>query len=262
MAEGRKGRERKMADLDATKISIISARKADPKRLVEIGDQAEELPESVKQKHNVEKRCNVCCMSIGILFSAVMVVIVSTMGTGMSVYAEKRVHHTVNGVMRQVGWISVPGILVGTSLHYFLSEAMWSNRRNTWGQAWMKAFATNTVMWLAAIGAGTLLWRKGLLLTTAGRRLYYRYPIPLEPLESRLVRSEAAFFTGMGWSYWLSGLLSGQIGLMSCVVFCVWNDRPYFMMNPHGGYAQRCMPYWRREQLARQANVTLSETPK
>ncbi|CBH14736.1 uncharacterized protein TEOVI_000008800 [Trypanosoma equiperdum] len=248
-----------MTDLDATKISIISVKKANPKLLAEVGDEANELPVTVKEKRAHEKRCNFCCMSIGLLFSAFMVVMVASIGTGMAVYTEKRARYTVNGVMRQVGWISLPGLLVGTTLHYFLSEAMWSGRRNSWGQAWMKAFATNTAIWSVAIGTGTLLWRKGLLINAAGRRLYYRYPIPSDPLEYRLVRSEAQFFTGMGWSYWLSGVVSGQVGLVSCVGFCVWNDRPYFMMNPHGGYARRCMPNWRREQLARQANVSLSE---
>ncbi|KAG8348805.1 hypothetical protein ERJ75_000776000 [Trypanosoma vivax] len=248
-----------MTDLDATKISVISAKKVDSRRLAEVGDQASELPAAVKLKHAQEKRCNFCCASIGFLFSVVMVLMISSISTGMSIYAEKRVHYSVNGVMRQLGWISIPGVVVGTTLHYFLSEAMWSGRRNSWGQAWLKAFVTNTVMWATTIGMGTLFWRKILLLTPAGRRLYYRYPIPSTPLDYRLVRSQAEFFTGMGWSYWLSGVASGQVGLMSCVAFCAWNDRPYFMMNPHGGYASRCMPLWRREQLARQANVALSD---
>ncbi|ORC92205.1 uncharacterized protein TM35_000044190 [Trypanosoma theileri] len=247
-----------MADLDNTKISIINAKKVDPKLLAEIGDQSAELPKSIKAKNANSKRCNLCCMSIGFLLSTVMVLAVAGIGTGVSVFAEKRINCTVNGVMRQVGWISLPGILVGTTLHYFLSEAMWSGRHNTWGQAWMKAIAFNSLTWSIGVGAGTLFWRKALLLTSSGRRLYYRYPIPVEPLDSRVLRSPAEFFTGMGWSYWLSGVVSGQVGFLSCVGFCVWNDRPYFMMNPHGGYSTRCMPLWRREQLARQANVSLS----
>ncbi|KEG08356.1 hypothetical protein DQ04_07381010 [Trypanosoma grayi] len=247
-----------MVELDTTKISIISAKKADPRVLTELGDQSSDLPNAIKIRNAQERKCSFCCMSFGVLLSAVTVLMVSCIGTGVSIYAEKRVNYTVNGAMRQVGWIAIPGVLAGTTLHYFLSEAMWSSKRNTWGQAWMKAMAVNCFAWCSVIGAGTLFWRKCLLMSSAGRRIYYRYPIPTEPLESRVLRSQAEFFTGMGWSYWLSGVVSGQVGFMSCVGFCVWNDRPYFMMNPHGGYASRCMPLWRREQLAKQANVSLT----
>ncbi|RNF16920.1 uncharacterized protein Tco025E_05016 [Trypanosoma conorhini] len=248
-----------MAELDTTKISIITGKKADPKLLAEVGVRSDEVPGAAKAKHAQERRCNLCCMSYGLILSAAMVLMVSCIGTAAAIYTEKRVNYSLNGAMRQVGWIALPGVLAGTTLHYFLSEAMWSGKRNTWGQAWMKAIGFNSFMWCAGIGMGTLLWRKGLLTSSAGRRLYYRYPIPTVPLDARVLRSEAEFFTGMGWSYWLSGVVTGQVGYLSCVGFCVWNDRPYFMMNPHGGYAVRCMPRWRREDFARQANVKLSD---
>ncbi|EKF31654.1 hypothetical protein MOQ_004507 [Trypanosoma cruzi marinkellei] len=248
-----------MTDLDTTKISIIAGKKADPRLLAEVGIHSDEVPEAVKKKNAQEKRCNLCCMSYGFLLSSAMVLMVSCIGTAACIFTEKRVNYTLNGTMRQVAWIAIPGILAGTTLHYFLSEAMWSSKRNTWGQAWMKAISFNSLTWCTAIGVGTLFWRKGLLMSSAGRRLYYRYPIPTVPLDSRVLRSDVEFFTGMGWTYWLSGVVSGQVGYLSCVGFCLWNDRPYFMMNPHGGYAVRCMPYWRREAFAKQANVRLSD---
>ncbi|RNF11995.1 hypothetical protein TraAM80_00555 [Trypanosoma rangeli] len=180
-----------------------------------------------------------------------MALMVSCIGTATSIYTEKKINYSLNGPMRQVGWIAISGVLSGTTLHYFLSEGIWSGKRNTWGQAWMKAIGFNSLSWCAGSGLGSLLWRKGLLMSSAGRRLYYRYPIATVPLDSRVLRSEAEFFTGIGWSYWLSGVVSSQVGYLSCVGFCVWNGRLYFMMNPHGGYAARCLPCWRGEALAK-----------
>lgn len=247
--------------LDPSKISIIRAQKVDPKKLSTVGDTATvaETPKEVQKAQAAERPCHLCCVAYGSLIDSVMVVFLTSALTGIAIFAEKRVNYSFNGAMRQVAWLAFPGTLVGATVHYFLSEAMWSNKRNSWGQAWMKAMVINTVVWCSGIGLGTLFWRKLMPLTAAGRRFYHRYPVPTEPLESRLLRSNKEFFTGMGWSYWLGGVASGHMGLLTVVAFCVYNDRPYMMMTPEGGYSKRCMPPWRRQQLAFMANTPLTE---
>ncbi|KPA86247.1 putative mitochondrial hypothetical protein [Leptomonas pyrrhocoris] len=236
--------------LDKGRISIVSSTKVDGDKLSSVGDTADSLiPESRRQQMRSEKCCPLCCVMYGSIISTFAVFFIASSATAVSIFAESRVNYTINGVMRQIGWIAFPGTLVGASLHYFLAEAMWSGKHNSWGQAWTKATIVNAGLWSAVVGLGTLGWRKGLPQTAAGRRLYHRYPIPSEPLETRLLRSSHEFFTGMGATYWLSGVASGHLGFVTCVTFCVATDRPYMMMAPHGGYARRCMPPWRRQQL-------------
>lgn len=242
--------------LDTSKISVISAKRVDPHKLSAIGDSAGavELP---KVAQAAERKCNLCCVAYGSLLDAVMVFFLTGALTGIHIFAEKRVNYSLNGVMRQIAWLAFPGVVTGMTMHYFLSEAMWSGKRNSWGQAWTKAMAINTMLWCGGVGAGTLLWRKALPLTAAGRRLYHRHPVSTEPLEARVLRSSRDFFGGMGWTYWLSGVASGHMGLLTVVSFCVYNDRPYLMMAPDGAYSRNCMPLWRRDQLAHMANVPL-----
>ncbi|GET92779.1 hypothetical protein, conserved [Leishmania tarentolae] len=236
--------------LDKSRISIVSSTKVDGDKLSTVGDTMDSLiPASRREQLRKERCCPLCCVAYGTLISSVAVFCISTCCTAVSIFAESRINYTVNGAMRQTAWISFPGILVGTTLHYFMAEATWSSKNNSWGQAWTKAIIANAGLWTGAICIGTLGWRKGLPLTSAGRRFYHRYPIPSEPLEARLLRCSREFFTGMGTTYWLSGVASGHLGFVSCVCFCVSANRPYFMMAPHGGYANSCMPPWRRQQL-------------
>ncbi|EPY25621.1 hypothetical protein STCU_06622 [Strigomonas culicis] len=151
-------------------------------------------------------------------------------------------------------WMAFPGVLVGSTMHFFLSEAMWSGKKNSWGQAWVKAILMNSVLWGAGIGLCTGVWRKVLPLSAAGRRLFYRYPVSSVPLEMRVMRSGKEFFTGMGWSYWLSGVGSGNMAPIILVSFAVYNERPYLIMAPGGGYGDSCMPPWRRDHMARLAS--------
>lgn len=247
--------------LDPSQISILSATKVDPKKLSTVGDSAPVgwAPAEVRRAHTAERRCNLCCMAYGGLLDSVTVFILTSALTTIAIFAEKRVNYSLNGAMRQVAWLAMPGVLAGATLHGFLSEAMWSGKKNSWGQAWVKAMVMNALLWGGGVGLGTLFWRKLMPLTAAGRRLYHRYPVPTEPLELRLLRSGKEFFSGMGWSYWLSGVASGHLGLLTVVSFCVYSDRPYMMMTPEGAYAKRCMPPWRRQQLAQMANVRLQE---
>ncbi|XQJ31197.1 hypothetical protein NXY56_007305 [Leishmania guyanensis] len=236
--------------LDKSRISILSSTKVDGDKLSSVGDTMESLvPASRRLQLEEERCCPLCCVTYGALISSAAVFCIAVSGTAVSIFAESRVNYTVNGAMRQTAWIAFPGVLVGATLHYFMAEAMWSSKRNSWGQAWTKAIVANAGLWTTAICLGTLAWRKGLPLTSAGRRLYHRYPIPSEPLEVRLLRTSREFFTGMGATYWLSGVASGHLGFVTCVSFCVSANRPYFMMAPHGGYAHQCMPPWRRQQL-------------
>lgn len=240
--------------LNPDKISVISSVKADAKKLVSSSDSIA-LP-AVEVRKQSEKKCRLCCIAYGSLVSSLAVFFVSGAAASVAILSEKRVNYTLNGAMRQVGWLSIPGVLVGSTLHFFLADAMWSGKRNSWGQAWIKAMVVNAVLWSSAIGMGTLFWRRCLPLCSSGRRLFHRYPIPTEQLEVRLLRSGRSFFLGMGWSYWLSGVASGHLSLLPVVAFCIWNDRPYLMMAPYGGYATRCLPPWRRDLLAQLANVT------
>lgn len=242
--------------LEKEKISIISAVKANPDKLVTSGDVSVTIPKTAITAKQEEKKCRFCCMAYGYLVATVAVFFVSGAAATVAILAEKRVNYTLNGAMRQVGWLAIPGIITSTTMHFFLAEAMWSGKKNTWGQAWTKAMTVNSILWCSIIGGSTFVWRKVLPLTPAGRRIFYRFPIPSEQLEVRLLRSSHEFFTGMGWSYWLSGVASGHLSLLPCVAFCVWNDRPYLMMAPYGGYSTRCLPPWRRDHLAKLANIS------
>jgi hypothetical protein len=240
--------------LDKSRISIVSSTKVDGDKLSSVGDTADSLiPTSHRQQLKEEKCCPICCVLYGSIISTFAVFCIAASGTAVTIFAESRINYTINGAMRQIGWIGLPGMLVGATLHYFLAEAMWSGKNNSWGQAWTKAIIVNAGLWSAAVGVSTLGWRKVLPQSAAGRRLYHRYPIPSEPLEARVLRSSREFFTGMGATYWLSGVASGHLGFVTCVAFCVSTDRPYLMMAPHGGYSRRCMPPWRRQQLERMA---------
>lgn len=248
--------------LDKSRISIVSSTKVDGGKLSSVGDTADSLvPASRLQQIKEERRCPTCCILYGSVISTFAVLCVAASGTLIAIYHESRINYTINGVMRQVAWIGLPGMLVGATLHYFLAEAMWSGKHNSWGQAWTKAMIVNSALWGAAIGAGTLGWRVVLPRSAAGRRLYHRYPIPSEPVEARVLRSSREFFTGMGTTYWLSGIASGQLGFVTCVAFCVSVDRPYMMMAPQGGYAKRCMPPWRRQQFEAMAMGSATSSP-
>eukprot|EP00796_Vickermania_ingenoplastis_P005310 gene5310-3812_t len=175
--------------LDKGKISVVSSVKADPEKLLHSSDTSAQLPALAKTQKRAEQKCRLCCMAYGSLVSSIAVFFVCGAATAVAILSEKRVNYTINGAMRQVGWQAIPGIMVGTTMHFFLSEAMWSGKRNSWGQAWVKTMVVNAALWTTAIGMGTFFWRKFLPFTSAGRRLYYRYPIPTEQLEVRLLRS-------------------------------------------------------------------------
>lgn len=142
-----------------------------------------------------------------------------------------------------------PCILMTSTLHFFLSEAMWSGRRNSWGQSWTKAFVFNTVMWSAGVGTGTLMWRYIMPHFRVGRRLFYRYPIPTSRLLFRVINNEEEVVRGMDWSYWLLSVLTAHLNYVTIFLVTAYNDRAYMLMPPNSGYAKRCMPQWRRSQI-------------
>lgn len=241
----------KMA-IDPTKISVISSKKVSIEQFKEA--RIDRLATHVSNAPEPEDSiCRYCCMAQGSLIAALTTLAVSGVFVSIYIIGEKRVNYTFNGVMRQVCWLAIPGTLIGTSLHLFLAESMWSGKRNSWGQSWAKAIVANTLLWGSVIGAGTLAWRQGLKLTKRTKALQYKYPVPADALETRVMRSPKQFFTGMGWTYWLQGLASGQAGFVSTVLFCVSMDRPHYLMTPDGGYAKRCLPKWRRDFIQKNA---------
>lgn len=254
-------------DLDSSKISVVSAKKVDKQKLLATGDSdALKVAPAVAKQRVVavagarETKCNGCCMLFGGMMSMGLSLVLCAMKTSYFLFTDRRiVNFTVGSVARHVAWIAMPGTLCGATLHMFLSEAMWSNRRNTWGMAWVKAVATNTLLWGGGIATGTFLWRR-VLRSTRWSRFYYRYPIPTEKLELRLIENPNLYFTGMGWTYWLLGTFMGQFGYACCAALCVYQNRVHFLMSPVGPYAKRCVPRWRREQIARGCNYELSPT--
>lgn len=196
-----------------------------------------------------ERRCNMCCVMYGGVFSMLGSLLFVGLGTAMSIYFEQRCRYCLNGVARQIMWLTLPGTLVGMTMHFFLSEAMWSSRRNSWGVAWSKAIILNSALWCGAIGCGTLLWRRVLPMTAAGRRLYHRYPISATPIDSRLMYHTNEFWTGMGYTYWLLGVVTGQTAFATSVAFTMYNKRPYLMTPPQSQYAKKCMSPWMRDRL-------------
>eukprot|EP00744_Colponema_vietnamica_P024725 GILI01036132.1.p1 GENE.GILI01036132.1~~GILI01036132.1.p1 ORF type:complete len:178 (-),score=10.92 GILI01036132.1:76-576(-) len=145
-------------------------------------------------------------------------------------------------------------MFVATTLHYLMSEAMWSKNKNSWGTSWARAIGTNTVMWGAAIGTGTFAWRVAMPKLPAGKRLYYKYMCPADTLEIRQMRNPNAFFTGMNWVYFASGLVSGQVGFAAAATLGVYQNKTHFFMNPTGDYSKACMPAYRIEGMLRNVN--------
>lgn len=254
---------RSSTGIDPGKISIVSAVKVDKKKLMLVGD---ELPSDkdrghrgavATRHHTREEKCNVCCMAWGALMSTALSIIVSSCNVSLCLIRDKRIEYTLTSAMRQIGWMAIPAALVGTTLHLFLSEAMWSQRRNSWGSAWAKAVIANTICWSALIGTSTAAWRLLLRRVRIGARLFNRYPIPTTRLEARIIVNPNDFWVGMGWTYWALGLIVGQVGFACCAAVAVWQSRVHFMMSPAGPYARYCVPRWRREAIARDANLVL-----
>jgi hypothetical protein len=263
-------------ELKSENINVISAQKTNTRDLMYTGDSFE-----VRQKRaddiesgeattiygeDPKKKCNVCCMIFGsvVVFSASLGQTV--LHTGIFAYRDQhRVRLTMAKCCRHATWMLIPSCLIGTTMHYFVCDALWSKRRNTYGMAWLKAVGMNTAVWGSGIALGTLFWRRGLRLTAAGSRLYYRYPAAHEGLELRLVENPSAALTGMTWTYWAYGLITGQVGYLACAAAVVWQDRVHIMMSPQGSYAEACAPWWRREAIASATGLTLkreTERPK
>ena len=252
--------------IDPSKISIVSSVKVDKQKLLNVGDSdsskvsGDALVARRKAAGVKDEKCSLCCMAFGGMMSTFLGLVIATGKTIFFLHSDRRLqNYTTSSVIRHIGWISLPGILVGATLHFCLSEAMWSNRRNSWGQAWTKAFVMNTGAWTTCIAGGTFFWRK-ILRYSRWSKYYYRYPPPSEKLELRKVENPDMFWSGMGWTYWALGLLIGQFGYCCCAALTVYQNRVHFMMSPVGPYATRCLPRWRREQIARGAQYELAPT--
>jgi hypothetical protein len=263
-------------EINPETINVISAQKTNTRDLLYTGDSFElrktraEAIESGEATtvyaEDPKKQCHLCCMVAGSVVCTGLSLGLSVMHSIVFCYREQhRVKITAAKFCRHAAWLMLPPALVGTTMHYFLCDAFWSKRRNTYGMAWVKAITMNTAMWSTGIGLGTLFWRKGLKLTKAGTRIYYKYPTATEGLELRLVENPNAIFTGMTWTYWAIGVLMGQAGYLCCAAAVVMQNRVHVMMSPVGQYAQACAPWWRREAIAAGAGLTLKreeERPK
>jgi hypothetical protein len=255
-----------MAGLDRSRISIVSSMKVDKEKLLNVGDSdsLDLKGDAISKRKEIlgvkDEKCSLCCMAFGGMMSTGLGLVLSSLKTGYFLFTDRRIsNYTASIVVKHILWITIPGICVGSTLHYFLAEAMWSNRRNTWGMAWAKATMMNTCTWGVAIGGGTFFWRK-ILRYSRWSKYYYRYPPPAERLELRKIENPDIFWSGMGWTYWALGLLTGQLGYACIAGVMVYSNRIHFMMSPVGPYARRCAPRWRREQIARSANYVLAPT--
>eukprot|EP00760_Papus_ankaliazontas_P000964 PhM_4_TR10335/c0_g1_i2/m.75970 len=231
--------------------------------IVKPGDKPgpEMTPETVHAMFNptvdvVEMRskpCAPCCAGMGLILSTCMGLIMMGCVTAFAV-AQSSLKVPFNIMMRQAMWMTFPGMVVCTTLHFFFAEAAWSQRRNSFGMAWAKAVVMNTTMWLGIIGGCTAIWRFGL----KGTKIYRLYPIPMDRLEKRLMLQPDAFWTGMGTTYWLMGVFTGQMGFAATATSSVYSNKLHWMMSPTGMYAHQCLPPHMRRAIAQYASYVSS----
>jgi hypothetical protein len=143
----------------------------------------------------------------------------------------------------------IPSSLSSFTVHYLLSEAMWSERRSSYGEAWTKAIISSVLLWSTVIASSTFVWRKVLPKTKWGLQVFHRYPIPVTPLEYRVMHTDKELLTGMGWTYWFFGMFSGIAALSVASAATLWMGRPHLLMSPNGYYSKNCLPDWRKEVL-------------
>ena len=285
--------------LDAGKLTIVSSKKIDRKQLMQVGDSetlrnhlSSGAPSSTSSRSPAatdgktttttasqpadaargsvmlgakvpevrNTKCRYCCMLFGGGMSTGLSVVLCGLHVGFGVFKNPHLNATLPQILKQVGWLALPSAMVGTTLHYFLAESMWSSRRSSYGVAWLKAIAINTSVWMACVTAGTLAWRHLVRRTAWGNRWYFLYPIPSSKIETRVIEQPGAYFSGMGWTYWCLGIFTGTLGYAGCVSAVVWQDKVHFMMSPVGPYARACVPRWRREAIASSAGFDLPPT--
>jgi hypothetical protein len=256
------------ASLDASKLTIVSSKKVDRQQLMQVGD-SETIRSRQKGSSTAapvvvappkDEKCRYCCVMFGGLMSTGLSVVLCGLHVGYGLFKSPTLNVPLTLVFKQVGWLALPPAFVGTTLHYFLVDSMWSHRKSSHGSAWFKAFALNTGIWCSLIAAGTLTWRRLMRRTTWGNRWYYKYPIPSTKLETRLLEQPDAFYMGMGWTYWALGVVSGQLGFAGVTLLVASQNKVHFMMSPIGPYAKACLPRWRREAIAQAAGFELPPT--
>jgi hypothetical protein len=245
--------------LDPSKISIISAKKVDTDKLINFGDRIAD--KSINKESKKEKKCSLCCALAGVLISSCIVPALCLAQTRVAVIYHSNIKYTTQGLLRHAGWLSLPSIAVAGTLHFMLSENMWSHKRHSFGQAWFRAVMLNVLMWSSAVGVSTFFWRKVLPNIMKLRPYYFKYPIPSVPVDVRLVEDGGRFWTGMGASYFLIGLLHGQMGFAACVWLCVSYNRIYMFMSPHGKYARACLPMAQRELVEGSVGAVKNQAP-
>lgn len=257
------------APSDRSQLAVIKSQKVNREVLKWVGDSEvmkkgdEEKRAASTKAQSQEKICRPCCMVFGGCLSIFFNGMVSMAHTLIIGYRERhRLPIDAHRLLKHSAWMTIPAACVSASLHIFLAEAMWSNRRNGFGAAWFKAVLANTACWFTVIGLATLFWRRGLrtLCGKWGSKMYYRYPIPTTNLETRLLEDPTQVWNGMGWTYWALGVMTGQFGYLATAGAVSYNNKAYYFMSPTGPYAKACCPRWRREALAKAANMELPPT--
>eukprot|EP00759_Apiculatamorpha_spiralis_P003045 PhF_6_TR11421/c0_g1_i1/m.18372 len=210
-------------------------------------------PSILKESDMRRRRCTACCAlagsCVGTAFGVAMFgcqsyyVIHKT--PALASYKSKP-----GRIFAQALWMAFPGVLVGTTLHYFLAENMWRSPHDTYGTCWGKALLINTAVWTVGVLGVTGLWRFG----AHQSRAMSRWVSSAEPYETRVLVDLKQIHSGMDMVYWLRGIIAGQLMFVTTSLSAVV-DKQYYFMPPTGAYANSCLPPWQRRYLAKLARI-------
>jgi len=192
-----------------------------------------------------QEKCALCCAFTGTVISSLLGVLLFSIMTAV-VCARENLRVPFKYMVLHSFWMCLPSIAVCTTLHFWFANAVWSTRRNSFGVSWMKGIFTNTAVWLVLIAAGTATWRIGL----RKHKWYRMYPIPMERLEKRLLLRPDMFWKGMGTTYWLTGLVTGQLGFATTAMSAIYTNKLHWVMSPQGWYSHNCLPPSQRRMIA------------
>jgi len=261
-------------------ISVVKAARVDIDKLVRTGDSATTALPSAglgsasagreivvgkvgaqgvfveRREERTRAHCGLCGMGIAVILG-----FTSTL-SGAAVFAWRASHRlnvTFPLIVKQATWMMVPVVASAGSIHVFLADAMWSRQRSSFGAAWAKALAASALMWTLVIGLGTAFWRHG-LKRTRWKQLYFKYPPPAVPLQTRLLETPDAIVSGMCWMYWSVGAVISHVGFGTVAFSLLSSGKAHYLMSPTGAYSYYCCPRWRREQIARAAGMELPKT--
>ena len=263
--------------VNPTEINIIKSQKVGMEQLLRAGDSENKAgtdagetgytivtgkvdPSKGYLKETQETKMRTSCGLCGVGIATTLGLMTTTTGTAVFAWrASHRLNVTFPLIMKQATWFMIPVLSGAYTIHLFLAETMWSKRRNTFGNAWGKAVCLSAASWAVLIGSGTAFWRFGLKHTPL-KRLYYQYPIPVERLETRMLEKPDCIFSGMCCTYWMVGLTISHLGFGTVAYSLIAANKAHYLMSPTGMYSYYCCPRWRREQIAKLANIDLPKS--